>query len=387
MGKRICLVRQKFYPAQRNLRRNAEALVAEGHHVDIICIGKKGEKRYETLNGVNVHRIYYSYHRDSAFWYIFDYLLFFILATVTLSWYSLKKKYDVIEVHTMPDFLVFATLLPKLMGSKVILYYFENAALLFMEGYKKSEKNIVVRIIRWVAKISGKYADHIIVSDGPLHKKSVEDFGIPGEKITTILNVPDESVFNPNVTPIRDDGNHFHVVVVSTILKRYGIHVLINALPKLIKEIPEIHVDIIGDGDYLPVLQKRAASLGVAKYMTFTGYLPYEKVSSYVGMAEVCVAPMINDVGAPNKIFEYFAMGKAAVVSDLPGPRALVDDNCALYFSPGDEKELASKILELYASPEKRDSLGRAALACYHLYHWPLMKQEYLNVYKRLFGG
>jgi glycosyltransferase involved in cell wall biosynthesis len=384
--RRVCIVRQKIYRFQRNLRRSAETLVKEGYEVDVICVGLEGERKRETLKGVNVHRVFFSYHRESIFWYVFDYAAFFILASLRLAWFSLKKRYDVVEVHTMPDFLVFVTLFPRLLGSKVILYMFENTAEVFMSSFGIGRNHIIARLLKWIAKISASYADRVIVSDGPLHKKSVECCGIPSEKITVVLNVPDESAFNIEPASFAEENNHFQLVVVSTVLKRYGIQTLIQAVPLLLKNISDLKVDIIGDGELRPDLEKMARNLGIEGYINFTGFIPYETVPTYVARAHVAVAPMIDDVGAPNKIFEYLALGKATVASSLPGVKAVFDDRSVLYFQPGDERDLANRILELYQSPEKRADLSHSGKTKYNQYRWPVMRDRYLRVYKQLLG-
>lgn len=386
MSKRVCIVRQKYYPQQRNLRRSAETLVKEGYEVDVICVGARGQKKRDTMNGVNIHRVYFSYHREKVFWYLFDYAAFFILASLKLAWLSLKKRYDVVEVHTMPDFLVFVTLFPRLLGSKVILYMFENTPLVFTSSFGVRPNHVIVRLLRFIEKISAGYAHSVIVSDGPLHKKEVESCGIPSTKITVVLNVPDDAVFNLQPDCVAEDGNHFHLVVVSTIVKRYGIQTLIRATPLLLKDIPEIKIDIIGGGEYRPTLEQMARDLKVDGYFNFTGFVSYENIPAYIARADVGVAPMIDDVGAPNKVFEYFSLGKATVASDLPGLTVIFDDSCILYYQPGNEEELAARILELYHRPEKRASLGRSAQALYLKYHWPVMRQEYLSVYQQLLG-
>ena len=384
--KRVCIVRQKTFRMQRNLRRSASTLMKEGYDVDVICVGEKGEKKQEKLEGVNIHRVYFSYHRGSIFWYLFDYAAFFVLASLKLAWLSLKKRYNVVEVHTMPDFLVFVTLFPRLLGSKVILYMFENTTEVFVASFGISHKHLLAKLFRWIAKISAGYADSVIVSDGPLHKKSVESYGIPGDKITIVLNVPDDSVFNHEPTSFTKENNHFQMIVVSTIVKRYGIQTLIKAVPLLLKNIPELKIDIVGDGELRPDLEKMTRNLGVEKYVNFTGFLPYETVPDYIARADVAIAPMIDDVGAPNKIFEYIAVGKATVASSLPGVKAVFDDSSVLYFRPGDEKDLADRILELYQNPEKRDALVSSAKIKYNEYRWPIMRDRYLGVYKRLLG-
>jgi glycosyltransferase involved in cell wall biosynthesis len=126
--------------------------------------------------------------------------------------------------------------------------------------------------------------------------------------------------------------------------------------------------------------------LNIKDHVNFTGYIPYEEVPPYIACADVCIAPMLDDVGTPNKVLEYFAMGKATVSSKIPGLVALIDCECLLYFQPGNEIELAERILELYHSPEKRASLGALAQEFYSQYRWSSMKQKYLGVYRKLMG-
>lgn len=311
---------------------------------------------------------------------------FFILTSFKLAQLSIKKRYDVIEIHTMPDFLVFITLFPRLLGSKVILYMFENTPAVFVSTFKIDHNHVVARLLRFIMKISARYAHSVIVSDGPLHKKAVEDCGIPSSKITVVLNVPDDAVFNIAPVPVAENCDNFHLVVVSSILKRYGIQTLIKAVPLLLKDIPQVKVDIIGDGEYRPYLEQLTRDLGVNRYVNFAGFISYEYVPNYIAHAHIGIAPMIDDVGAPNKIFEYLALGKATIASALPGVKVIFDGNCISYFQPGNENDLANRVLELYHNPEKRTSLGSSAHVLYQRYHWPVMRHNYLRVYQELLG-
>ena len=369
---------------QRNLRRNAETLVKEGYEVDVICVGREGQPRTEALDGVRVHRIYYLYHRGSVFWYIFDYMCFFILASLMLTRLSIKKRFSVIEVCNIPDFHIFTTLLPKLFGSKVIFSMFEKTGAVFTESLRLSNTHIFIKIINFITKMVMHYADHIIFTDIVVQKESIENFKIPSGKTTLVLNVPDESVFN--LEPVyRDDPDHdFCITIVSSILQRYGLQTMLQAVPLLLKEIPNLKVHIIGGGDFFPHMKKMAEEMGIEEYLNCTDIIPYEQVSKYIAMADICVAPMLDDVGTPNKVLEYIAMGKPTISTDLPGLKALFDDNTIVYYHPGDKHELADRILELYQNPEKRTALSISAKELYRQYHWPIMKQAYLKVYKKL---
>jgi len=318
-------------------------------------------------------------------WYLFDYTAFFTLASLKLAQLSLKKRFDVVEVNTMPDFLVFITLLPRLLGSKVILYMYENMPALFMSTFETGLNHIGTRLVCLAERVSAGYAHHVIASDGIAHKRALESRGIPGKKITVVLNVPDDAIFKPNSLPTVSDGNYFRLIVVSTIVKRYGIQTLVKAIPLLTKDIPELKVDVVGDGEYRPELERMAHNLGVEEYLNFTGLVPLDVVPSYITRADIGLAPMLDDVGLPNKLFEYFALGKPVVVSALPSLMDNFDNNgYVVYFKPDDETDLATRILELYRNPEKRSSLASHGQAFYNDCQWSVMKHEYLKVYRKL---
>ena len=384
--KRVCIIRQKPYPWQRNLRRNAENLLKAGYVVDVFCLGQNGQTKKETIAGVNVHRVYFSNHRDNFLWYIVDYFVFFIKVSFNLARYSINKRCDAIEVCNVPDFLVFATIIPKILGSKVIFYMFEKSESLFTSSFGFSQQHLFTKIYNFVTNMCVRYADHVIFTDILVRKQVIENFGVPSNKTTLILNVPDETVFNLEPAGVIKDEHKFIITSVSSLLKRYGIQTLIRAIPLLLKDIPELKVYIVGDGDFSTHLEKMVHDMALESYVTFTGYVPYENVSGYIACADVCVATMLDDVGTPNKILEYFAMGKATVSSILPGLTALIDLECVSYYRPGDVKELSERILELYHDPNQRASLGKLATEFYQRYSWPVMLPRYLKVYKQLCG-
>lgn len=382
--KRVCIVRQTYYPKHRNLRRNAEALLTQGYEVDVICLRQKGEKARETMNGVNLYRLPLEHHRGSVPRYFFEYAAFFVMTFFTLGWFSLRKRYRVVEVDTMPDFLVFATLVPRLLGARIVLFLFENMPALFSSTFNVGRDHVGTRFLRFVEQASAWYADHVIVADGPLYKRVLQQNGTAGDKISVVLNVPDTAVFGSRQPTLQRNGRHFQLIVLSNLLPRYGVHTVIRAIPFLIKEISQLKVNVVGAGEYLPQLTQLARDLGVLEYLNFTGWVAQEMVPQYVGAADVAIAPMLHDVGLPNKIFDYFASGKPCVVSALPSLVEAFDGNCVLFFKPDDEKELAERVLELYRRPEKRDSLGANGQAFYERVRWTVMRDEYFRVYHAL---
>jgi glycosyltransferase involved in cell wall biosynthesis len=382
--KKVCIIRRKSYEQQRNLQRDVAALVEAGYQVDVICFGLKGQQKFEVVGGVNIYRIILPYVRGNTFLVIYGYFIFFLLSFFKLSWLTAKKHYDVVEVDTMPDFLVFITFFSRLLGSKVILYMFEDMPTLFMSSYKVGPKHLGTRLLRFFEEWSAKYADRVIVSDGQHYKRTLESRGIPADKITVILNVPDYTIFDSESINAKKN-HHFRLVIVSTLVKRYGVQTIVKALPQIIKNIPELTVDIAGDGEFLPELQKMASELNVDKYILFKGLVPYVDIPSIIARADIGLAPMSDDVGLPNKLFEYFALGKPAIASAQPSlVSAFGRDGAVLFFEPDNEEELAKRILELYQDPGKRASLVSLGYEFYKNYHWSKLKQDYLKVFEEL---
>ena len=76
-----------------------------------------------------------------------------------------RQRYDLIHVHNIPDFLVFAAWYPKLTGSKVILDIHDIVPEFFESKFSVSDRSLLVRALRLVEKISAAFADHVILSN------------------------------------------------------------------------------------------------------------------------------------------------------------------------------------------------------------------------------
>src|SRR6476619_4018442 len=100
---RIAVLRQYYYPLDPRVRREAEALAAAGHEVDVLCMRRAGESARERCNGVDVVRLPLQHHRGGVARYLLEYALFFLAAAGVLTWRHLRRRYDVVQVNTMPD--------------------------------------------------------------------------------------------------------------------------------------------------------------------------------------------------------------------------------------------------------------------------------------------
>ena len=119
--KNICMVAYTYYLSDPRVQREAEALAERGDKVDFICLRKGEEKCFEVINRVNVYHLLQRRYRGSGvFVYIMGYFLFFVRSFLRLDLLYFRRKYDLIHINTMPDFLVFVAVVPKIFGTKVI---------------------------------------------------------------------------------------------------------------------------------------------------------------------------------------------------------------------------------------------------------------------------
>ena len=119
---RVCMVAYTFYEPDNRVRRYAETLVRRGDKVDAIVLRQPGQQTRTVVSGVNVYKIQgRKLNEKMKIQYLLKLLLFLFKSACKLTQLHRKKKYDVIHVHSVPDFEVFATLFAKLTGAKVIL--------------------------------------------------------------------------------------------------------------------------------------------------------------------------------------------------------------------------------------------------------------------------
>ena len=384
MTKSVCILRQNYFPAEAHVKKNVDALVDAGFRVDVICLREQGVGGREEYRAGTVYRLPLTHRRTSKARYLFEYLAFFVMAFALLAYRSLRRRYDVVEVYNMPDFLVFAALPAKLLGAKVVFYMFELMPEHAGEQYALEQEHPLIRLLRWIERRSVRFAHRTIVVSH-YQREIVAGRDSPRAEPTVICNVPDEALFTPQHSSDGGaNGRTFRVLTHGSILRRYGIQTLIRATPYLLTEIPNLEVWILGDGEYRPALQELAEDLGVHGHIRFLDWAPQEEVPGLIARADLGVVPSPVPWLLTNKLFEYIAMDRAVVASASPSLSPLFPEEAIALFRPDDERDLARRILELHADPQRAQRMARNARQAYERYRWTAMKRTYLELHEQL---
>ena len=160
---RIGMVAYTFYEEDNRVRRYAETLAQRGDRVDVIALRRQGRLQRDVMNGVNVYRLQRrTVNEKGKFTYLVKLFLFFVRSMFFLTREHLRNRYDVIHVHSVPDFEVFAALIPKLLGAKIILDIHDIGGLSDHDEIQGTEREAAVKSppkngVRVTSSVSNQY--------------------------------------------------------------------------------------------------------------------------------------------------------------------------------------------------------------------------------------
>src|SRR5688572_16277571 len=111
---RIAVLRQGHFEIDPRVQREVHALLHAGHEVDVIALRERGQPRLERDGALTVRRLRLPRQRGGPVAYVLEYAVFFAVATLLLAALHARRRYDLVQVHSLPDALVFAAIVPKL---------------------------------------------------------------------------------------------------------------------------------------------------------------------------------------------------------------------------------------------------------------------------------
>jgi glycosyltransferase involved in cell wall biosynthesis len=381
------MVAYTFYETDNRVRRYAETLVKRGEHVDAIALRRERQPFFEVIKGVHVYRIQKRVINEKGpLSYLRRLVMFFLRSAWFLAKSHLKGRYDLIHVHSVPDFQVFATFVPRLLGASIILDIHDIVPEFYASKFKVDERSFVFRLLLFIERLSAAYSDHVIIANHLWYSKIIQRSVDPG-KCTVIINYPDTSIFarRPQTCGASRD---FVMCYPGTLNWHQGVDLAINALVLLRDKVPNLKFLIIGDGperENLKVLVKRHK---LEDRITMVGLVPMEEVAVTMCTVNLGVVPKRKDAFSneafSTKIMEFMAVGVPVVVSNTTIDRYYFNSQLVQFFEADSVNDLAAKILELINDPAKCRTLREASMRFSQQNSWDVKKAEYLDLVDHL---
>jgi glycosyltransferase involved in cell wall biosynthesis len=394
-GKRAAVVVFSHYPSDPRPRREAEALVQQGMEVDVICLRQDDhEQRRETINGVNILRVPLRRWRGGKFSYFFQYGSFILASFFLLALRSFNRRYSLIHVHNMPDVLVFAALVPKICGAKVILDLHDPMPELMLTIFKLPPASFSVRMLKWLEKRSAGFAD-VVLTVNLASKRIYASRSCAPEKIRVVMNSPNEEVFQfrpaPAGLPNGKSGGNFTIMYHGSLLPRNGFDLAVKALETVRKSIPG--ASLVVCGERTPFFESVMASVGqhgLQDAVNYLGVKKQEQITEVIDSCDLGIIPnhrnIFTEMNTPTRIFEYLSRGKPVIAPRARGIQDYFGDQDLIYFELGDADDLARKIEYTYFHPaEARETVERGQ-KIYLTHRWSTESRGFVDTVADLLG-
>jgi glycosyltransferase involved in cell wall biosynthesis len=387
---KVCMLAYTFYETDGRVMRYAETLAQEGFNVEAIALRRDTQPEEAVINGVKVIRIQRRIKNESGkFSYLTRIVRFFFRSMVEITRRHLNEPYDLIHVHSVPDFEVFAALVPKLKGAKIILDIHDIVPEFYAAKFKVGQDSLVFSALKFVEKLSANFADHVIIAND-LWLEKITARSITKARCSSYINYPDLSVFNANLKTKRADDK-FIMIYPGTLNWHQGLDIAVNAFNLIKDKAENIEFHIYGEGSAKEELQQQIKELHLEGKVFLNPPLPLREIASIMANADLGIVPKRNDSfggdAFSTKIFEFMALGVPVVVADTRIDKYYFNDSLVRFFNAGDFNDLARVMLEAYHNREISKKLASQALKFAQQHSWGTKKDEYLALINRLIQG
>jgi len=379
-------------PFDRRVMQEARTLAAAGYGVSIISPSAPGyERRFERIDGIDIHRHKLPREADGVLGYVLEYSV----ALVMEFWLSLKvlfgRGFDILHACNPPDTIFIIGRFYKLFGKKFVFDHHDINPELYEAKFGK--RGWGHRLLAWLERRTFKTADMVISTNESYRDIALSRGGVDPERVFVVRSGPDLTrVKQVPPNPALKKGRKYLVGYVGVMGKQEGIDLLLQAVQLIVHYLgrTDIHFGLVGGGTELAAMRQLAKDLDVADYVTFTGRVPDAELLEMLNTADICVNPDrandMNDRSTMNKVMEYMALGKPLVQFDLTEGRVSAGA-ASWYARPNDVADLAQKMVSLLADADQRarmSVLGRERIE--HVLSWQHEAPRLLAAYEHLTG-
>ena len=251
------------------------------------------------------------------------------------------------------------------------------------------------RATRALETLAVRYADHVTTICEGLRSDLVAR-GVPQHKITVIPNAVDPEVFRANGerdSALRSALGLEHATVLGFVGSFYayeGLDLLIEALPLIVRQHPDVKVLLVGGGPDESRLRGLVAACGLEARVVFTGRVPNSEVHKYYELVDLLVYARhrmrLTELVTPLKPLEAMAQGRVFIASDVGGHRELVTDGeTGFLFEAGDARSLAAAVVRVLCGHEAREYVRASARRFVERERtWAASVGRYAEVFQRL---
>ena len=384
---RIAMIAYTLYASDPRVKRAAEALAERGHQVDVFTISHDGTRKSGDCGPLRLRFLRMEQKQTGLARYAFEYGAFFSWAFVLVSLLHARRRYNLVYVHNMPNFLVFAGLFPKISGAKIVLDVHDPAAELLADIRGRDLPPWIQHLANAEERISMSFSDALITVNESMRRRLS---AVSRRPVSVVMNLPDPGRFVP-AEASRDAGSLEWIVYSGSIAHRNGVDLVVRAVALLAGEFPSLLLRVIGDGPALESVVRLAEDLEVADRVEFRGSVSNGQIPALLSGAAAGISPQRGGVFGSlvfsMKVAEYVALGLPVICSDIATMRHYFSEDELLFFEPESAEDLARAIRDLLTDPAAAEERAARSRKRLDELDWPAQKQTLMETVEALAGS
>ena len=149
------------------------------------------------------------------------------------------------------------------------------------------------------------------------------------------------------------------VMYVGNLQRYQGIDLLLDSFRRVLREVPEAKLVVIG-GDDESLRRYKALAADLGESVRFLGPRPVEELGPHLRRATVLVSPRIHGENTPMKVYSYLDSGRPVLATRLPTHTQVLTDDIACLADPEPEA-MGGALAGLLRDAVLRERLARSA--------------------------
>jgi len=350
----ICFLCNEYPPGKHGgvgsfTQTLARALVERGHKATVVGIYSPERQGIEDDEGVQIVRLPHARLRGTGF------VVHLRRLRQALTGIHKQSSIDVLEG---PE-LSLAMVPRSFPAAKIIRMHGGHHFFFVTLGQKPRPGR------SWLETRSFERADRLCAVSHFVEETTRELLRLNGRPVEILPNPVDTRLFSPQ--PEVEEQKAL-ILFVGTVCEKKGVRQLIQAMPQILKQVPQAKLQIVGPdridpqtGDSFTNHIRSCISPDLEEHIIFKGPVEHSQLPAVIASSTVCVYPSHMEA-LPVAWLEGMAMGKAVVASNTgPGPEVIEDGVSGLLCDPHDPASIAEKIINLLKDAALRRRLGDQA--------------------------
>lgn len=362
----------------------AQKLAERNTEVHVVTCWEPGTKEIEKDKNVYVHRVH-TYNVNTFNFVDWVLQLNFAIAEHCIKLINEMGRFDVIHAH---DWIV-------AFAAKTIKYSFSIPIVSTIHateygrnwGLYNDTQRYISSVEWWLTYESWR----VIVNSEYMKNEVKQVFQISDDKLSVIPNGVDTRKFDGIEKDISFRRNFALdeekiIFFVGRIVNEKGVHILIDAVPKVLSNYYNVKFVIAGKGNQMEYLKWKVSDMNISSKVHFTGYISDNDLLKLYKCADIAVFPSLYE---PFGIvaLEGMVANVPVVVSDTGGLGAIVEhevDGMKAY--TGNANSLADSIIAILNDPEKAEKMRKKAFEKVNeVYNWDIITGKIIDVYKKVY--